>query len=167
MGRTQHPAVIKAAGSGRRAPAARPGELRGWSRSTLRKFPDCFHPAPGRQGAHPSSGQAGQRTGSSLASVSPNWLRQASQLRLAPAAPVPGGLPGLGAAGTGKTAELRRLHVGSAARRGACCGRSFSRAFPEPRLRPNKVLSGRRYGRLGVWWPPACEHFLLLGFESC
>ena len=29
------------------------------------------------------------------------------------------------------------------------------------------MLAGPLYGRLAVWWPPAGEHFWLLGFEPC
>ena len=78
--------VLKAAASGRRGPATRPGGLRDLVEQHLRQFPGRgLHPAPDRQGAHPvfrrgrqRPGQTGQprrrRTG----------LRQAPQLPARP-----------------------------------------------------------------------------------
>jgi hypothetical protein len=35
----------------------------------------------------------------------------------------------------------------------------------KPSAQPNRDCRGCRCGRLGVWWPPAGEHSLSLGFE--
>jgi hypothetical protein len=132
--------VIKAAGSGRRAPAARPGELRGLVEEHLRKFPGtAFTPHQVGKVLTRSSGAVANALDklvslgiAELASDKPR------SYRLAPAAPVPGA-PGLEAAGTGKTAEATpsARGIGRAAR---CLLWQvlFRAAFPRTTLAPNK-----------------------------
>ena len=83
--------VIKAAATGRRAPATRPGALRDLVEEHLRKFPERgLHPAPGRQGAHPV-GRRGRQRPDKLVSLGAAQMvtDKPRSYRIAPAALAP------------------------------------------------------------------------------